>query len=183
MKYFSNVKTLEELKKEYKKMVYQLHPDKGGDAAEFKKMQVEYEEAAKILATGEQNWKRHQKADGTQKTADELVKEAREMADKIEKIITLEGIKIEICGTWLWVSGDTKAVKNELKGAGLHWAGKKLAWYWHADGWVRRSRKEFSLNEIRTMHGSETVKSGEYTKIGVSPVPPTTNHYQEQVLF
>lgn len=34
MKYFSNAETLEELKKEYKKMVLKLHPDKGGDAAE-----------------------------------------------------------------------------------------------------------------------------------------------------
>lgn len=142
MKYFSNAETLEELKKEYKKMVLKLHPDKGGDVAEFKKMQAEFEEAVKILAAGEQNWKRHQKADGTQKTVDELLKEA-----------------------------------------GLHWAKKKLAWYWHAEGWVRKSRREFSLNEIRTMHGSETIRSGEYTKIGVPPVPPTTNHYHEQVLF
>lgn len=96
--------------------------------------------------------------------------------------------KIEKVANMIFITDDTNQIwkawnVEDFTERKLENAKKKLAWYWHAEGWVRKSRKEFSLNEIRTMHGSETVKSGEYTKIGVPPVPPTTNHYQEQVLF
>ena len=66
----------------------------------------------------------------------------------------LPGIKAEICGTWVWVTGSTKPVKDSLKAMGFHWAPRKRAWYWHAGKYRRRHRTEFSMNEIRFMHGS-----------------------------
>lgn len=41
MKYFNNPKTLEELKKQYKKLVMENHPDKGGDLEKMKAINVE----------------------------------------------------------------------------------------------------------------------------------------------
>ena len=46
MKYFSLVTTLEELKKEYRKLCFELHPDRNHDkdtTQEFQQMQNEYE--------------------------------------------------------------------------------------------------------------------------------------------
>ena len=47
MKYFSNITTPEELKKQFRAYCVTMHPDKGGDPEEFKTMLAEYEEAAK----------------------------------------------------------------------------------------------------------------------------------------
>lgn len=47
MKYFSNISTPEELKKQFRAYCVTMHPDKGGNAEEFKIMLNEYEQAAK----------------------------------------------------------------------------------------------------------------------------------------
>lgn len=47
MKYFTNCKNLEELRKEYKNLVKANHPDNGGSTDEIKIINVEYEEAMK----------------------------------------------------------------------------------------------------------------------------------------
>lgn len=47
MKYFNNITTPEELKKQFHSYCITMHPDKGGDPEEFKAMLAEYEEAAK----------------------------------------------------------------------------------------------------------------------------------------
>lgn len=43
MKYFNNITTPEELKKQFRAYCVTLHPDKGGDAEEFKAMMAEYD--------------------------------------------------------------------------------------------------------------------------------------------
>lgn len=47
MKYFNNITTAEELKKQFRNYCVSMHPDKGGNPEEFKAMLAEYEEAAK----------------------------------------------------------------------------------------------------------------------------------------
>lgn len=47
MKYFNNITTAEELKKQFRTYCVTMHPDKGGEPEEFKAMLAEYEEAAK----------------------------------------------------------------------------------------------------------------------------------------
>jgi hypothetical protein len=42
MKYFYSITDLEQAKLRYRTLAKQLHPDKGGDAVEFQKMQEEY---------------------------------------------------------------------------------------------------------------------------------------------
>lgn len=49
MTYFKNITTLEELRKEYKKLVKQNHPDNGGSAEVIKVINVEYEIQFKTL--------------------------------------------------------------------------------------------------------------------------------------
>ena len=49
MKYFKNIKTLEELRKEYKRLVKENHPDNGGSVEAIKTINVEYEQLFKVL--------------------------------------------------------------------------------------------------------------------------------------
>lgn len=126
-KYFANIKTAEELKKAYKRLCLQLHPDKGGNVAEFKAMQAEYEEAAQRIAHGEAagNYQHNKKQDGTYKTAEEILREQQEFAEVLEKLIGLEGLDLEICGNWLWIGGNTYQHKDIIKAVGAKWANKK----------------------------------------------------------
>ena len=47
MKYFKNISTPEELKKQFRQYCITMHPDKGGNATEFAHMFAEYRQAAK----------------------------------------------------------------------------------------------------------------------------------------
>lgn len=41
----------------------------------------------------------------------------------------IEGIEFKMDGDWLWVSGDTKPVKDTLKSAGCFYSAKRKEWY------------------------------------------------------
>jgi len=76
----------------------------------------------------------------------------------IDKIKDIEGVKAEVCGSWLWVDGETKAHANSLKAAGLKWARKKKKWYWRPEGGrKRKSGKPWEMNKIRERYGSEEI--------------------------
>lgn len=47
MKYFNNITTAEEIKKQFRTYCVSMHPDKGGDPEEFKAMMAEYQAAMK----------------------------------------------------------------------------------------------------------------------------------------
>jgi hypothetical protein len=79
------------------------------------------------------------------------------LAEAIAAIVELQGISIEICGSWIWVTGDTKPHKETFKAAGFRWGAKKAAWYFRPAGFKSRGRGRFSLDDIREMHGSQHV--------------------------
>lgn len=152
MKYFTDCKTAEQLKKAYRALAMKLHPDMGGDTAEFQAMQNEFE----------QMWERlkniHANKDGEtyEKTTSEV---ASEFMNIIEKLMHMDGVQAEICGSWLWVSGNTLPYKEHLKTLGGRWSNNKKCWYIHNEPYNRHSKKQYTLEEIREMYGSQTVKS------------------------
>ena len=167
-KYFANIHTTDALKKAYKELCLKLHPDKGGNAAEFIAMKDEYKEAAKRVAweeahsTDEATKKRNTKKDGTQKTAEEILEEQEQFAEVLEKLLGLDGLQLEICGSWLWITGNTYQYKAQIKEAGCQFASKKKAWYWKPfDGFFKK-RGNLSLNEIRDKYGSIKVDTNIY---------------------
>lgn len=117
-------KTLEELKKQYRKLVFQHHPDKGGNAEQMKAVNNEYDTLFKLLKDV------HQTKDGETYTARNTSAEtADHFKDLINELMKMDDIEIEIIGCFVWVTGNTKAHKEKLKELKFMWHSKKLAWY------------------------------------------------------
>ncbi|NOR64941.1 MAG: J domain-containing protein [Candidatus Scalindua sp.] len=76
----------------------------------------------------------------------------------INAVINLPNVTTEVCGIWVWLSGDTRAVKDTIKSAGFHWASKKKKWYFRPSDYKSKSRGKYSMDDIRKAHGSETLK-------------------------
>lgn len=79
------------------------------------------------------------------------------LAAAIAAVVELQGISIEICGSWVWITGDTKPHRAAFREAGYKWGAKKAAWYFRPAGFRSKSRGNWSLDEIREFHGSQAV--------------------------
>lgn len=149
--YFDQAVTLEDVKAIYKKVARQLHPDcnPGKDTtAEFQAMQQEYERAFNRCKNI------HVNKDG--ETYEKETTETPEMfRDIIDKLLSLDGLIIELCGSWLWITGNTKEHKDEIKSLGFRWSKNKEAWYLHFEPYRKHSKKTVDLNTIREMYGSQ----------------------------
>ncbi len=163
MKWFNNPETLEDLKKQYKRLAFQNHPDRGGKTSDMQEINAEYEDLFSRLKDV------HKNAQGEFYTARTATTEtATEFMDIIEKLIRMDGIEIEVCGSWLWVTGDTRRHKEDLKALKFRWSSNKGAWYFHRDGYKKRSNKSLTLDEIRDYYGSEKIEKNVGGKIAVA---------------
>lgn len=82
MKYFKNIATAEEIKKQFRAYCVSMHPDKGGDPEEFKAMMAEYNG---IIKNFEQAKKRVEEEEEARKAAEEARKEAEEERKREEE--------------------------------------------------------------------------------------------------
>jgi len=130
-----------DIKSAYKKACAKFHPDRNPAGLEIMKMvNVAYD----VLKD----------YDGKASVSSNAAKYGDEMADALNQISGL-GLNIEICGSWVWVRGNTKAHKETLKQAGFKWAPKKACWYFRPSD-VKRSRSlgNYSMSAIREKYGS-----------------------------
>lgn len=155
MKYFTTCTTLDALKKEYRRLCMIHHPDRGGDAATMAAINNEYDEAFHRL----QHQHSTTEASGSTESEAEAEEVPEEFRAVISRLVILAGINIEICGSWIWITGNTYPNREALKAAGCRYSKNKVAWYWHPAGEHSRSRKQLSLDEIRQLHGSEKINT------------------------
>ena len=133
------IETLEELKGAYKKLALKYHPDLGGSIEMMQRLNAEYEYLSKELKESAEN--------------------AAAYINVIDKLVDIDNLTIEVVGTWIWVSGETKPVKELLKELKFKWNKARQLWQKRPEGdtgRVRGNRK--SDEEIKSFYGCKTIK-------------------------
>lgn len=143
---FKGIEGINEAKKVYKELAKKLHPDMGGDTEDFKALNEIYND---FIEHG--------------LVFDEDSEIDLELEKIISKILHYENIVIEVVGSWIWVSGDTKEMKEYLKELGFKWAKKKVMWFY---GEMKgRNPKQKSMDDIKAKYGCTTVQTKGRVKI------------------
>lgn len=144
--HFENITGINEAKKVYKTLAKLLHPDVGGSDEEFKILNSIYNDFIehKIFFSNES-------------------KIDLEIEKIISQILHYENITIELIGSWIWLSGDTKAIKERLKELNFKWASQKKMWYY---GEMKsKNPHPKSIDEIKSKYETKTFKRNEQNKI------------------
>ena len=146
---------IEEVKRQYHKLALKFHPDRGGDLKAMQTINAEWDVLRKRCYNIHEDMNGNVYTDQTQDTPDDVTDRFK---DIIEQLIKMEGLKIEICGSFIWVGGNTREHKDELKAMRFRWAPKKKLWYLAPIGWKKRGRRELTMDEIRSSYGSEKIE-------------------------
>ena len=155
MKWFNNVTTIEELRKQYRELLRKYHPDnEHGDTKITQEINAEYD-----LVFADLSKKTQAEHHSYTHNANEENQAFKEVLNSIIHI----NADIEIIGSWIWVHGGYE-YRELLKSTGFKYAPKKKSWCWHYGDYNRYHKKEISLDEIRLKYGSQSVnhKSKQY---------------------
>lgn len=134
-----------DIAKAYKKAAIKFHPDRNPAGAEVMKAVNSAYEFLKGLELDEVT---HTDSENAYNFSDEL-------AEVINAIMNLDGVIIEICGNWVWLSGNTKEHKDILKSLGFFWASKKAKWYYRpSEHKSTKHKQSWDMDKIREKYGS-----------------------------
>ena len=153
MEWFANLTTVEELRKKYRELLKQYHPDNGGSVELMQEINAEYDRLFAILS-------KENKTEKESSTDDE--KAENEAFKAVLNDIINFNMEIELIGSWIWCF-NCYPYRNKLKELGFKFAPKKKAWTWHYGEYQRHYRGQTDLDEIRTKYGSRKV-SGQSNK-------------------
>lgn len=154
MKNFKDCKTIQEVKAKYRQLAKELHPDKNGSTELMQNLNAEYAFVIAKLAKGENI---------SDEEVNHIITESEEYKNAINAIIHCENITIELVGSWIWVSGETKAIKELLKANGFLWAKKKenlSLWFFRSQEFSCKNKfaKHTDFDTIKNKYGSQKIK-------------------------
>lgn len=153
-KYFKTCKTAEEGKTLYRKLAKQYHPDNtNGDDSIIKQINAEFSEwwtHHKDIHFDSETGETYHSEKETQETAEDFI-------EIIRNLSTLTGIEVEQCGSWLWITGNTYPVRNELSSFGCKYSKSKKSWYWSKDLSNYKPKHGQTMNAIRAKYGSSHI--------------------------
>ena len=147
---------IEDCKEQYNQLVKKYHPDLGGDHEIMCKVNAEWDWLHK------HNYNIHRGMDGqvyTDENQDIPDEVTEKFAALINALIRLDGVGIEICGSFIWLSGDTYRWRGPIKALGFKYSRNKKMWYM-APSKRRGRNNNWSMDRIRMAHGSYTITEG-----------------------
>ena len=151
LKFFENVTTLTELRKEYRRLAFIYHPDKGGDTVLMQILNDQYERLSEKFIKENVDF-----SEGRKEYEMQVSEEIRQMLDRI---MFLKGVDIEVIGGWIWITGNTFAIRTTLKSLGFMFSHPKTAWYWHKGEYRKKNGKIQSMDEMRDFWGSQKIET------------------------
>jgi len=157
MKWFTNVHTVEELRKQYRQLMKKHHPDVGGNTEDAKAINNEYDRLYAVLSRKETQ-ERPQEEQEYQDTTEDKAAEDKAIRTILDALVNVNAT-IEIVGCWVWVSEGSYPYRELLKSLGFKFAPKKKAWCWHYGEYHCHHKREISLDEIREKYGSQKVNN------------------------
>ena len=136
---------LNDIKQAYRKLASANHPDKGGNTETMQLINTAFAELCKYFETNQ--------------TLD--INQEQETApifdfSFLDTLKTMQGVIIEVCGYWVWLSGNTYPHKETISNLGFKYSGAKKSWYWSPTiniSSYRRGSK--SMKQIRKDYGSQ----------------------------
>lgn len=149
--YFAKCATVAEVKAEYRRLAMLHHPDRGGDTATMQEVNAQYHAALKRMdgqtTTGTDNKPHTYRYDQQRES---------EIAAALAKILRIKmDATVALIGNWIWITGDTKPVKEQLKALGCCWHAKRVAWYWRPEEqkYQHRYNSKVDLGGLAAMYG------------------------------
>lgn len=156
LNYFSDCHSIEQIKKRYRELAKKYHPDHNKDTNTNKIMaeiNLQYEQQKGRTFTSVNH--------ETGKTYEQNFDPFDGYRELIDALLKIPSITIELCGTWLWVTGVKKEDKEKqaiLKELKFTYSSKKIAWYWKPGTYRKKSKRELTIEEIRNLYGSNRVQ-------------------------
>ena len=153
-KWFTKCKYAEQGKDLYRELVKKYHTDNGAqDDSIIKEINAEFSEW----------WKTHKHLHYSEENQSEYTKDTTETVEDFIEIIrnlsTLPGLTVEQIGRWLWITGNTFPVREQLKTFGCRWSSGKKQWYWTKEPYHNYSSHK-SFGRLRSQYGSHNVELG-----------------------
>jgi hypothetical protein len=145
---------IDSLKKSYFKLAKVYHPDAGGTKEQFQRLQKEYDGLFKTIMSG------------SNLSANDIANEIEldeNLRQAVDAIIGISSLNVELIGKWIWVSGNTYPIRNELKNAGFMFAPVKKMWYYK--GIESAGRGKLTIDQIRKKYGTQAIQKEGMKKI------------------
>ncbi len=154
LKYFDNINSFMELKKRYKKLCFELHPDLGGKKEDFQEMVNEYESIFEY-------WKKNNNTTQDKKYhTSEGVKDYKDIVDTLLKL----GLEFDVVNNWVWIvaNKDTYPIREKISQLGFIYSKAKRKFWKDLSGAVTektrgyKSKKKYS--DITSKYGCQSFK-------------------------
>ena len=153
--FFAGCSTVEQIKSTYRQWAFKLHPDHGGDLEQMKELNLQYERTLKNA-----NGQTSVDSEGKEHVYRYNESIENELVEILFQLLSLkmQDVDLLLIGSWVWVVGDTKPHKDQLKNLKCRWHSQRSCWYYRSAKSRCFSQSSGDLSELAQKYGCTNVK-------------------------